>query len=94
MRLRPILLLFAGGLSSGAAVPTSGSSSNATGNASSPVDRMSRQAIIEDWLNQKKHFVKVMPIDYKRALKELATEQSNPVVVSNPLPDNPPTSVN
>jgi glutamate synthase (ferredoxin) len=30
--------------------------------------------ILEDWDNQKNHFVKVMPTDYKKALKRLAAE--------------------
>src|SRR5690606_36438454 len=31
-------------------------------------------AILDDWDNAVKHFVKVMPTDYKRALAELAAE--------------------
>ena len=36
-------------------------------------------AIVDDWENQKKHFVKVMPVDYKRALKEMEAEESEAV---------------
>lgn len=52
------------------------------------------QAIVEDWETQKKKFVKVMPVDYKRALQELEAENGSPVVVSDSLPENPPTTVN
>jgi glutamate synthase (NADPH/NADH) large chain len=31
--------------------------------------------ILEDWENQQKHFVKVMPTDYKIALQRLAEEK-------------------
>jgi glutamate synthase (NADPH) large chain len=33
--------------------------------------------ILEDWDNQKNHFVKVMPTDYKKALERLAAENEN-----------------
>ena len=50
-------------------------------------------AIIENWDQQKSHFVKVMPVDYKRALKELEAEKAAPVVVSDSVPENPSSSV-
>jgi glutamate synthase (ferredoxin) len=31
--------------------------------------------ILGDWENQQKHFIKVMPTDYKKALKRLAEEK-------------------
>jgi glutamate synthase (ferredoxin) len=31
--------------------------------------------ILEDWENQRGHFVKVMPTDYKKALQRLAEEK-------------------
>ena len=31
--------------------------------------------ILEDWDKTKKHFVKVMPVEYKKALKRLETEK-------------------
>jgi glutamate synthase (NADPH) large chain len=31
--------------------------------------------LLEDWENQQKHFIKVMPIDYKKALKRLSEEK-------------------
>jgi glutamate synthase (NADPH/NADH) large chain len=33
-------------------------------------------AILNDWDNSLSHFVKVMPVDYKRALKEIADEKA------------------
>jgi glutamate synthase (ferredoxin) len=30
---------------------------------------------LDDWENQQKHFIKVMPIDYKIALQRLADEK-------------------
>ncbi|MEE2639774.1 MAG: glutamate synthase large subunit [Planctomycetota bacterium] len=39
-------------------------------------------AILDDWDSQKKHFVKVMPVDYKRALKELEEETTEPLASS------------
>jgi glutamate synthase (ferredoxin) len=34
--------------------------------------------ILADWENQQKHFIKVMPIDYKKALQRLAEEALQP----------------
>ena len=34
------------------------------------------RAILEDWDNAVGHFVKIMPIDYRRALMDLQTEQT------------------
>ena len=31
--------------------------------------------ILEDWENQRNHFIKVMPTDYKKALQRLAEEK-------------------
>jgi glutamate synthase (ferredoxin) len=31
---------------------------------------------LEDWENQQKHFIKVMPKDYKIALQRLAEEEN------------------
>jgi glutamate synthase (ferredoxin) len=31
--------------------------------------------LLDDWENQQKHFIKVMPIDYKIALQRLADEK-------------------
>lgn len=51
-------------------------------------------AILEHWEDQKQHFVKVMPVDYKRALSELEAEDAVPVVVADGIPAAPPTSLN
>jgi glutamate synthase domain-containing protein 3 len=34
----------------------------------------SAKAMLSDWANSQKKFIKVMPVDYKRALKEMAAE--------------------
>ena len=38
------------------------------------------QAILDDWEQSLSRFIKVMPTDYKRAMKELAAENAGVVV--------------
>ena len=43
------------------------------------------RTILDDWESQVKHFVKVMPVDYRRALAEMAAKQSRPPRAAMPF---------
>jgi glutamate synthase (NADPH/NADH) large chain len=42
------------------------------------------RAILEDWDNQRGKFVKVMPVDYRRALEQMQAQQSRPPGIAAP----------
>ena len=52
------------------------------------------EEVLGDWAENRKHFVKVMPVDYKRALNEMAEENAAPIVLSGGVADNPSASIN
>jgi glutamate synthase (NADPH/NADH) large chain len=47
------------------------------------------KTILEDWDNQRSKFVKVMPVDYRRALEQMQAQQSRPPGVGAPSLSKP-----